>query len=99
MPGAFQLDVFLVVLVSCVVVKLVHVSHRIDFISSFSSWSHVASGLWAPLLVHKLPQNFVMSFFEGGSEISFDLQLGVCSLVKNVFLLVRYCLLFYFWCV
>ena len=76
MPGAFQLDVFLVVLVNCVVVKLVHVSRRINFISSFSSWSHVASGLCGPLLFHRLHQNCVMSSFKGGVRDFIQFAIG-----------------------
>ena len=67
--GAFWLASFLVVIVSCVVVNSVYLSFSIDTISFFSSSNHVASALCVPLLFHMFPQKFVISSFDGGSEI------------------------------
>ena len=95
-PGAFQLASFLVVAVSCSVVKSVHLSFLIGVISFFSSSNQVASMLWVPLLFQRFPQKVVMSSFNGGLEMVVDFLLGVCNVVKKAFLLLWYSLLFFF---
>ena len=61
---------FLVVMVSCVVVNSVHLLFSIDVISFFSSSNHVAFVLWASLLFQRFPQKYVISSYDGSSEIS-----------------------------